>query len=63
MSQPASRWRRFLADDSGATSIEYALIASIAAVAALVALHLLSTAISDMFIKVANTVGTAGSGS
>lgn len=60
MSHPTSTPKTFLTDESGATSIEYALIASIAAVAALVALHLLSTAISDMFTNVSATVDEAG---
>ena len=61
MSQPASTWREFALEEGGASSIEYALIAAIAAVAAFVALHALSTAISDMFTNVAGTVNAAGS--
>jgi pilus assembly protein Flp/PilA len=41
--------RRFLADDSGATAIEYALIASGIAMAILASLNALGTAIGDFF--------------
>jgi pilus assembly protein Flp/PilA len=46
---------RFLADQSGATAIEYALIASGIALAILAAINSLSTAISSVF----NTAKTA----
>jgi pilus assembly protein Flp/PilA len=41
--------REFLADESGATAIEYALIASGIAMAILVSLNALGTAISGFF--------------
>ena len=41
--------REFLADESGATAIEYALIASGIAMAILVSLNALGTAISSFF--------------
>jgi pilus assembly protein Flp/PilA len=41
--------KRFVKDESGATAIEYALIASGIAVAIIVAVNALGTAISDKF--------------
>ena len=41
--------REFLADESGATAIEYALIASGIAMAILVSLNALGSSISDFF--------------
>ena len=41
--------REFLADESGATAIEYALIASGIAMAILVSVNALGTALSDFF--------------
>jgi pilus assembly protein Flp/PilA len=41
--------RRFLADQSGATAIEYGLVAALITVALLVALGLLGGGISNMF--------------
>lgn len=44
--------RNFARDDSGATMIEYGLIAALVAVAAIVALESLGTSISGMFTAV-----------
>jgi pilus assembly protein Flp/PilA len=41
--------REFLADESGATAVEYALIASGIAMAILVSVNAIGTAISDFF--------------
>jgi pilus assembly protein Flp/PilA len=46
--------RRFLADESGATAIEYGLIAALIAVAAIAAFQLVGTNLSSIF----NTVAT-----
>jgi pilus assembly protein Flp/PilA len=50
---------RFFRDESGATAIEYGLIAALVAVAIITALTLLGQNLSDMFDEVANTVGNA----
>jgi pilus assembly protein Flp/PilA len=41
--------RRFIADDSGATAIEYGLIAGLVAVAAIVAMTMTGSSVSTMF--------------
>ena len=50
---------RFFNDESGATAIEYGLIAALIAVAIITALTLLGDSLSTMFDQVANTVNTA----
>ena len=47
-------FKRFLADESGATAIEYGLIAALIAVAIIAALNALSTNLQTVF----NHVGT-----
>jgi pilus assembly protein Flp/PilA len=44
--------RKFLKDESGATAIEYGLIAALVAVAIIVALEALGTSLSGMFTAV-----------
>ncbi len=44
--------KNFAQDDSGATMIEYGLIAALVAVAAIVALEAMGTSISGMFTAV-----------
>jgi pilus assembly protein Flp/PilA len=46
--------KNFVADESGVTAIEYALIASLIAVFIIVAVQLVGTQVSSVF----NTVGT-----
>ena len=46
-------------DDSSATAIEYALIATLVAVVLITSLNLLSTDLSRMFNNIANTVTAA----
>jgi pilus assembly protein Flp/PilA len=46
-------------DESGATAIEYGLIAALIAVAIIFALTTLGTNLSDMFNEVADTVSNA----
>jgi pilus assembly protein Flp/PilA len=60
MSRLISLARKYLEEETGATAIEYALIATLTTVAAMVALYALSTAISDMFTNVTETVTDAG---
>jgi pilus assembly protein Flp/PilA len=43
---------KFLTDESGATAIEYGLIAALVAIAAIVALEGLGSSVSDMFTGV-----------
>ena len=51
--------RKFLRDESGATAIEYGLIAALVAVACIVALEALGTSLSGLFTNVSDKVGTA----
>jgi pilus assembly protein Flp/PilA len=51
-----SLFRRFLRDDSGATAIEYGLIASGIALAIIVAVQLVGTNLNTTFNNVANAV-------
>jgi pilus assembly protein Flp/PilA len=53
---------RFMKDDSGATAIEYGLIAALVSVAAIGALTALGTNLSNMFNTVSSSVATASSG-
>ena len=50
---------RFAADESGATAIEYGLIAALIAVAIIVALQTLSTNIQTTFNYVGTQISTA----
>jgi pilus assembly protein Flp/PilA len=52
--------RRFVRDESGATAIEYGLIAALVAVAAIVALTQLGTELSSIFNTVRTTMSSAG---
>lgn len=49
--------RSFLQDQSGVTAIEYALIASLIAVAIIAAVSTVGTSITGVFTKVASTLG------
>ncbi len=44
--------RNFIDDESGATAIEYGLIAALVSVAAIAALSALGTALEDIFFRV-----------
>ncbi|MGH6898567.1 MAG: Flp family type IVb pilin [Geminicoccaceae bacterium] len=57
-----SMFRRFVKDDSGATAIEYGLIAALVSVAIIAALGLLGDNLSLTFNEVATQLGTAGGG-
>jgi pilus assembly protein Flp/PilA len=54
--------KRFFNDESGATAIEYGLIAALVAVAIITAVGLLGTNISTQFNTIATTIGAAGAG-
>lgn len=49
----------FLSDESGATAIEYGLIAALVSVAAVGALSAMGTSLTSMFEKVSTTLNTA----
>ncbi len=53
---------RFLQDDSGATAIEYGLIAALVSVAAIGALTAMGNSLSTMFNTVSTALSTAVSG-
>ena len=53
---------KFAKDESGATAIEYGLIAALIAVVIIGALHLLGGNMSTAFTSVANAVGGGGGG-
>ena len=53
----------FANDDSGATAIEYGLIAALVSVAAITALQSLGTSLTGMFNHVASTLNDVTSGS
>jgi pilus assembly protein Flp/PilA len=48
-------------DQSGATAIEYGLIAALIAVVLITSLGLLGNNINNSFVKISNRVGTANS--
>lgn len=50
---------RILRDESGATAIEYGLIAALVSVAAIAALTAMGTSLDDMFTTVANKLDEA----
>jgi pilus assembly protein Flp/PilA len=51
--------KTFLKDETGATAIEYGLIAALVSVAGIVALEALGNSLSNMFTEVANKVEAA----
>ena len=51
---------RFAKDESGATAIEYGLIAALIAVAIIAGANALGTAINEKFNSIATAVSTAG---
>jgi len=54
--------RRFVRDESGATAIEYGLIAALVSVAAIAALGALGSSLSNIFSFVSNELGNAVNG-
>ena len=57
-----SNFRSLIADESGATAIEYGLIAALVSVAAIFALTQLGSSLTSIFQTVCNSLGTAVSG-
>ena len=57
-----SKLRRLLKDKSGATAIEYGLIAAVVSVAAVVALDQVGTSLNSLFFSGTLDVAVAGSG-
>ena len=55
--------KKILADESGATAIEYGLIAALVSVAAITALTQMGTSLRQMFQYVANNMNTAANAS
>jgi len=55
--------RKFTKDDSGATAIEYGLIAALIAVAAIAAFSMVGDNLTLTFERVAGELGKAASGS
>ncbi len=53
------QFKNFARDESGATMIEYGLIAALVAVAAIVALQAMGTSISGMFTAVSTKLDSA----
>ena len=51
--------KKFLQDESGATAIEYGLIAALVSVAAIAALGAVGNELSDLFNMVASELGNA----
>lgn len=49
-------WSRFASDDSGATAIEYGLMASLIAVALIAVLTNMTTRISGVFSEISTTM-------
>jgi pilus assembly protein Flp/PilA len=56
---PMNMIARFAKDESGATAIEYGLIAALVSIAIIAALNLLATNLNLVFNKVALILGTA----
>ncbi len=54
-----NRFKAFCNDDSGATAIEYGLIAALVSVAAIGALTTMGNTLNTMFTTVSNAMNTA----
>ena len=54
-----TKFNRFLDDESGATAIEYGLIAALVSVAAITALTLMGNALKNIFNVVKDALNTA----
>jgi pilus assembly protein Flp/PilA len=53
-------FNRFIKDESGATAIEYGLIAALIAVAIIGALQLLATDLNELFGRIGTALDAAG---
>ena len=51
--------QKFLSDESGATAIEYGLIAALVSVAAITALQAMGNSLANMFNSVSNELSNA----
>lgn len=51
--------RSFVRDESGATAIEYGLIAALVSVAAITALQAMGSSLDQMFTKISSTLDDA----
>ena len=51
--------KSFIKDESGATAIEYGLIAALVSVAAILALQAMGTSLRDMFTSVSTALNSA----
>ncbi|MEE8454858.1 MAG: Flp family type IVb pilin [Limibaculum sp.] len=56
------RFKHFCGDESGATAIEYGLIAALVSVAAIGALTTLGNELNNIFSTVSSSLATASSG-
>ncbi len=54
-----SKIKTFMKDDSGATAIEYGLIAALVSVAAILALQAMGTSLEAIFTSVSETLNSA----
>jgi len=54
--------KKFIKDESGATAIEYGLIAALVSVAAITALQTLGGSLTTIFTSVSTTLSNANSG-
>ena len=54
LSKATNAWRRLLRDESGQNMIEYALVATLIALGAIVAMQGVATALSTAFSKVSS---------
>lgn len=55
-------WRRFGADESGATAVEYALITFMISIAVLVAVQAVGLSLNNFFTDLATTLQTIAGG-
>ena len=55
-------FKELFADESGATAIEYGLIAALVSVAAIAALQALGASLTGIFTGISNTLNAAGAG-
>ena len=58
----SNQLKAFFHDDSGATAIEYGLIAALVSVAAIGALTAMGDSLNTMFSSVSNSMNTAANG-
>ena len=59
LSKGTNAWRRLLRDESGQNMIEYALVAALIALGAIVAIQGLATSLSTAFSKVSSDLNAS----